>query len=1016
MCYLKDELYSLVKSNNQIFDFIQDSALDGLWYWNLDNFEDEWMNEKFWTTLGYDPAEMPHKASAWQDIIHPDDLKLATENFHLHLKDPNVPYDNIVRYTHKEGHTVWVRCRGMVVHNDEGKAYRMLGAHTDVTTLKKKELLLESCNSAAKIGFWDIDFIKGEIIWSSETRRIHEVDEDFVPDLEKGIEFYEEGWSRDTIQIILAEAMEDLQERDVELRLVTQKGNALWVRAILVPVGDENGKCIKMYGTFQDIHDRKLAQLKLNKERRKLSYIIESTGVGTWEGRYHGEKLAINERFAQILGYELEELPDSSDVLWKLLVHPDHDEKLDLALGDCAEGRTEVFKMDTLLRHKEGHFKWVRLRAKYYSGVDGKSKLFYGTMTDIDQEHKLLLQQKSFIVQSPTCIALLDERLDIITVSEKWKALLGIQEEVLTGFSIHQILSNQFKPLIELLESSLIANEPQEGELEVFSEEKDTSLWIKWNFSPWYNAASQERGVIMHLDDVTQDKHLKMQLQTSESKFRGSFEAAGVGMAMVDHRGSIEEVNEKLCEILGYSRDELLELSFANITHPEDLEEEIDLLKQLVTGEINRFRREKRYLNKSGEVVYAILTVSTIPGNEVTKVSFVSQVVDITDLKKAETKLAEAVAKYEVILSASEHVLIFSSDLEGTIQSVNVGCKHLLGYTEDELVGKKKATVFHNEEQINEMETSFEQIFGKPTKAIDGIISLVKEHDGPITQELVYSSKVGVPMEMILTLSPIKSEGQLIGFLGVALDISDVKKAEKEIKDLLLISEDQNARLKNFAHIVSHNLRSHSGNIDFLMDLLIQDHPDLSEGDVVPMLKQASVNLKEAIAHLNEVAVINTSILDKMHFINLADSVSNALKSVRALAMKNDVKIINEVKNPSNILAIHAYLDSIVLNFITNGIKYSSPDRESYIKISSSEGKDYTILRFEDNGLGIDLKRHGNKLFGMYKTFHKHNESRGIGLFITKNQIEALGGRVEVISEVDQGTTFSIYLKNHEEN
>jgi PAS domain S-box-containing protein len=1016
MSYLKDELYSLIHTDNKIFDFIQDSALDGLWYWDLENFEDEWMNEKFWTTLGYDPAEMPHKAAAWQGIIHPDDLKRATENFHLHLENPNVPYDNIVRYTHKEGHTVWVRCRGMVVHNDEGKAFRMLGAHTDVTALKKKEQLLESCNSAAKIGFWEVDLVKGEMIWSSETRRIHEVDDDFVPDVEKGIEFYEEGWSRDTIQIILAEAMQDLQERDVELRLVTQKGNALWVRAILVPVGDENGKCIKLYGTFQDIHDRKLAQLRLDKERRKLSYIVESTGVGTWEGRYHGEKTVINERFAQILGYELEELPDSTEALWDLFVHPEHVEKLDSTLGECAEGRSDVFEMDTLLRHKNGHFKWVRLRAKYYDGIDGKSKLFYGTMSDIDQEFKLLLQQKSFIAQSPTSIALINDELQVLTTSEKWKKLFNLEEELTPGRLVSELLPAGFESLVGLIQSCLLSNELQEGELEVVREDRATPCWIRWSLSPWYNSASKERGVIMHVDDITEDKNIRMELQTSESKFRGSFEAAGVGMATVDQRGNLDEVNEKLCEILGYSRDELLNLSFKDITHPDDIEEEIRLLRQLTAGEIDRFRKEKRYLNKKGRVVNAILAVSTIPGNEKREMSFVSQVVDITELKTVQVKLAEAVAKNEVILSASEHVVIVSSNLEGVIQNVNVGCERLLGYSAAELVGKADSTIFHNEEQIEEMENSFSQIFGKPTKAIDGIIALVIKQDGPITQELVYETKEGRLLNMILTVSPIRAEGELIGFLEIAIDTSDVKKAEKEIKDLLLISEDQNARLKNFAHIVSHNLRSHSGNIDFLMDLLIQDHPNLVEGELVPMLKQASTNLKDSIAHLNEVAIINTTIQDKMHFINLADSVKRALMNVRALAMQQEVEVINEVQDPTNVAAIHAYLDSIVLNFITNGIKYSSPERKSWLKISAREEKNATVIVFEDNGLGIDLERHRKKLFGMYKTFHKHDEARGIGLFITKSQIEALGGRLEVTSEVDKGTTFSIYLKNHEEN
>lgn len=1016
MSYLKDELCSMFLANNQIFDFVQEKALDGMWVLDLENPEEEWISEKVWTTLGYDPAEMPHSSAALKKLADPNDLNAATENFYRHLKDPSVPYNSIVRYKHKKGNTVWIRCRGMAIYNKEGKPYRMLGAHTDLTTQKKKEILLESCNSAAKIGFFEVDLVSNIVTWSAETRRIHGVDENYVPTVETGIAFYEEGWSRDTIREVLSKAMEDLSDHDIELRLVTLQGKAIWVRVILFAEGNAEGKCVKVYGTFQDIHDRKMAELRLAKEKRKLDYILESTGVGTWQVSYQGEKTILSERFAEILGYKLEELPQETEALWEIFVHPEHAEDLDQKLGDCAEGRSDVFDTDTQLRHKNGEYKWVNLRAKYYDGIDGKSKLFYGTLTDIDQERRQLIQQKSFIAQSPTSIALLDDQLQVLTTSEKWKALFKIEEDVEPETAVTELLPAEFGELVEVMQSCLKSDETQEGELEVRCEGRLRSCWFRWSFSPWYNLSAKERGMIMYVDDITDDKYLKMELQASESRFRGSFETAGVGTAMVDQRGYLYEVNEKMCEILGYSREELLQCSFSDITHPDDLPEEFVLLQDLIAGKISKFRREKRYLNKKGEVVNAILAVSTIPATEVQDMTFVAQVVDITELKQAQVKLAEAVAKNEVILSASEHVVIVSSNLDGVIQNVNVGCEKLLGYTAEDLIGKATPMVFHNQEQIEEMEASFAQIFGKPTKATDGIIALVKQQDGPITQELVYTTKEGKPLEMILTVSPIKAQGELIGFLGISIDISDVKKAEQEIKELLLVSEDQNVRLKNFAHIVSHNLRSHSGNIDFLMDLLIEDHPELEQQEIVTMLKQASTNLKDSIAHLNEVAIIKTTIHDKMHFINLADSVNNAVSNVQAIALKNEVEIINEIQQPCNVLGIHAYLDSIVLNFITNAIKYSSPERKSWLKITTQEQGNFTVLSFEDNGLGIDLERHGSKLFGMYKTFHHHEESRGIGLFITKSQIEALGGKVEVDSKVNQGTTFRIYLKHHEEN
>jgi len=137
--YLKRELYERVSCEPGIFEFLQSGSLDGLWYWDIENPEHEWMNARFWELLGYDPAEKKHLAAEWQDLIHPDDLKLAVENLQKHCEDPSYPYDQIVRYRHKSGKTVWVRCRGIAIRDSDGKPIRMLGAHNDLTELKELE-------------------------------------------------------------------------------------------------------------------------------------------------------------------------------------------------------------------------------------------------------------------------------------------------------------------------------------------------------------------------------------------------------------------------------------------------------------------------------------------------------------------------------------------------------------------------------------------------------------------------------------------------------------------------------------------------------------------------------------------------------------------------------------------------------------------------------------------------------------------------------------------------------------
>ncbi len=150
MHYLQEELYQQLRERDEIFDFIRSASLDGLWYWDLTQPEHEWMSPEFWATFGYDPAQREHLAAEWQDLIHPDDLAVALTNFEAHCADPAHPYDQYVRYRHRLGHWVWVRCRGLAIRDDEGTPVRMLGAHIDVTEIMASRKQVEGLLAQAE--------------------------------------------------------------------------------------------------------------------------------------------------------------------------------------------------------------------------------------------------------------------------------------------------------------------------------------------------------------------------------------------------------------------------------------------------------------------------------------------------------------------------------------------------------------------------------------------------------------------------------------------------------------------------------------------------------------------------------------------------------------------------------------------------------------------------------------------------------------------------------------------------
>jgi PAS domain S-box-containing protein len=137
--YLETELETLLREDKLMFEFFQHDVVDGLWYWDLVEQENEWMSQNFWRLFGYDPHLKEHKTSEWQDLIFPEDLEACKRNLKLHLRNPDFPYDQTVRYYHKNGSTIWVRCKGVAIYNAEGNPIRMLGCHIDLTRLMRKQ-------------------------------------------------------------------------------------------------------------------------------------------------------------------------------------------------------------------------------------------------------------------------------------------------------------------------------------------------------------------------------------------------------------------------------------------------------------------------------------------------------------------------------------------------------------------------------------------------------------------------------------------------------------------------------------------------------------------------------------------------------------------------------------------------------------------------------------------------------------------------------------------------------------
>ena len=278
-------------------------------------------------------------------------------------------------------------------------------------------------------------------------------------------------------------------------------------------------------------------------------------------------------------------------------------------------------------------------------------------------------------------------------------------------------------------------------------------------------------------------------------------------------------------------------------------------------------------------------------------------------------------------------------------------------------------------------------------------------------RERITIKKNGEVTTFLTSKIPLKgSDGKANGLVGISLDISDLKQKEEELRDLINVTSQQNKKLINFAHIVSHNLRSHTANFSMLLDFLVNEQDEDEKNNIIRMLTEASDNLLETLENLNEVVAISTNLNLEKKPINLNNKIATVEQNLAAFLKNNNATIINEISDTVHVKVIPAYMESILMNFITNAVKYKDPERDPEIRLSSKSNGNYTILSIADNGLGIDLKKYGDKLFGMYKTFHNNSDARGIGLYITKNQIEAMNGKIITCSEIGKGTTFNIYF------
>ncbi|MBT8289954.1 MAG: PAS domain-containing protein [Muriicola sp.] len=646
-----------------------------------------------------------------------------------------------------EGNLLWYRWQIMPCYDEDGNAQGSYILREEVTEQIRDEHLLTKVQEVARIGGWEIDLIHNNIYWTKTTKEIHEVDMDYVPTLEEGINFYKVGEDREKITELVSRAISDGTPWDIELRIITAKGKELWVHA-KGEVEILEGKAVRIFGTFQDIDQKKKADLEYKKVSERLLIATEASQIGIWDLNLRDNSLEWDQNMYRLYGIREKNFSGVYDA-WESAVHPDDKEKAQYELQEAIAGNKD-FNTEFRILYPSGEVRYIRA--------------------------------------------------------------FGVIRRDSQGNAINVIGTN------------------------------------------W---------------DITELKKTQLKLDYSKESFERAFEHAATGMALVSLEGNWIKFNQNLCEITGYSEEELMMMNYLDLTHPEDRSRDLQFRSEVLEGKRNSYQTKKRYYHKRGHIVHLIVSITGV-------------------------------------------------------------------------------------------------------KNIDGELSHV---------------------------------------ISQIMDISKLVKAEEHLKSLVEITQSQNASLLNFAHIVSHNLRSHASNMSMLTDFLLKENDPSELQTIGKMLKDASESLNETVAHLNEVVQVKVGGVEKVRSVDLLKKINRVKKNINALLLEKNAECQIDIPEDLRVKAIPAYIESIFLNLFTNSLKYASPERHPIIniKVKQIENGSCTI-EFTDNGLGIDLEQHKDKIFGMYKTFHHHKDAKGIGLFITRNQVEAMDGKISVLSKVDEGTTFSLLL------
>lgn len=981
--------------NEGLLSFIQKGGFEGFVLFDVHN-KSSWISDDLITGLGY----QKDTSIDWLKVNDTLDWTGLTNCFHgyidtfdvLFIKPGNKKINATLSFTKATAsdHSTELLLAGVKLSNS-GQANHPQEISTD--------LFSQELNEISKIGFWKLSVDGNMIEWLGYSKQILESEiSTLIPVLEfnaliKGnsdkLEFTE----------MLHLAHHEGQAFETALSINTYKGNEKRIQ-LIGKIFKGNKQDRRVYGFIKDISEeyRQTARSKISEEQFKLAF--DQASIGMALVNLEGKCLRSNISLSKILGYTQHELRSIN--INDITFSSDKARDTDL-YNKLVTGEMDSYVTTKRFSHKLQHQIIVLLSVTIVRDVNQEPNYFFYQFNDI-----------SNIVKAERELNKTKEQLELVIkgsqdgwwdwdlnneqpyYSARWFEMLGYPAEpaIISREMWEEILHPDDKPKLEKYFTETVKSNLSKYSIEFRLKHKE-GHFLTIDSRGYITRDTQGKAVRISGTDSDISKELERQ-RRYQAIFNSSFQFTG----LLQPDGTVLEANETLIKFARTDADQVIGKKLWDTPAWPDDQYAIDRLKESVEivsqGQFDRFSITT--LSLDGEEIIIDFSMKPVRDDYGKVVLLIPEGRNVTAQIKTKSDLESSEARWKYALEGSGDG-VWDWQLVTNEIYFSPNWKRMLGYEPEELENKLDSwrPLVHPEDLANVLTKLYDYIDGKePFYAIEYRIRC-KDN----------SFKWVLDRGKIVEFD---ETGKATRMIGTHTDINNQKQIEKQLRETINIVSNQNNRLLNFAHIVSHNLRSHAGNIETVLNFIETETDETELKELFAMIRSASDQLTETIHNLNEVVAIQTNINEEKSKRPLLAELIKMKNNLRGLIKETDTTIEIDVDEKLHVNVIPPYLDSILLNLMTNAIKYRSPNRKPIVKIRAEKTKTHVKLDIIDNGLGIDMHLHKNKVFGMYKTFHGNKDARGIGLFITKNQVEAMGGQIDLRSEVGVGSIFTIVL------